>query len=109
MNHAVFWVTPSIQTQFSAEFYCPIRRKVLFRQSNLLGSIASETNSWCFYSLNPSARTVPGALLPKTRNGYHSPNPGCILGSEERPWDCSGASRMGLPAPQANLNREETE
>src|SRR5216684_5944915 len=33
----------------------------------------------------------------------------CILGSEERPWDCSGASRTGLPAPDRNPHREETE
>ena len=37
------------------------------------------------------------------------PPAACILGSEERPWNCSGASRPAFQAPERNLHREETE
>src|SRR5229473_8585417 len=33
----------------------------------------------------------------------------CILGSEERPWDCSGASRTGFFVYERGPHREETE
>src|SRR5260370_26407392 len=59
----------------------------------------------CFYDLGPFCRDLSGvSKMVKT------PLPAaCILGSEERPWDCSGASRTGLPAPDRNPHREETE
>ena len=59
----------------------------------------------CFYDLGPFCRDLSGesemvkTFLPAA----------CILGSEERPWDCSGQAGRAFQAPELNLHREETE
>src|SRR5713101_3250475 len=59
----------------------------------------------CFYDLGPFCRDLSGeSEMVKT------PLPAaCILGSEERPWDCSGQAGRAFQAPELNLHREETE